>query len=251
MARQKGVIKLEGRIGDLSFYKNGGEYYARTKGGVDADRIKTDPAYARTRENGAEFGRAGKAGKVLRNALKVAISRSGDKRVAGRLASQLLKVVQADSSNVRGERTVMQGDLSLLQGFEFNNAIGLESVLTMPYIPVFTRTNGTAAMNVQEFVPKNEIAQVEGATHFRFIVGLAAIDFENQSYEVDVTETNTMDYGSTPVAGQIIEANISADSALPVFLVFGVEYYQSVNGQMYPLNNKESNPLAIVLVDTP
>jgi len=30
---------------------------ARTKGGIDADCIKTDPAYARTSENGAELGR--------------------------------------------------------------------------------------------------------------------------------------------------------------------------------------------------
>ena len=65
MARQKGVIKLEGRIGDLSFYKSGGDYLARAKGGVDGDRIKNDPAFARTRENGEEFGRAGKASKLV------------------------------------------------------------------------------------------------------------------------------------------------------------------------------------------
>ncbi|TAI92947.1 hypothetical protein DMA11_25320, partial [Marinilabiliaceae bacterium JC017] len=76
MARQKGVIKLEGRIGDLSFYKTGGEYMARSKGGVDGDRIKNDPAFARTRENGAEFGRAGKSGKLLRNALKGLVSKA-------------------------------------------------------------------------------------------------------------------------------------------------------------------------------
>ncbi len=249
MARQKGIIKLEGRIGDLSFYKNGGEYMARSKGGVDGDRIKKDPAFVRTRENGAEFGSAGKAGKVLRNALKVPISKSADKQVAGRLGAELLKVIQADTTNLRGERTVTAGDLSLLQGFEFNKAVGLESVVTMPYTVVFTRSSGDAVVNIPAFVPKNEIAQVEGATHFRLVAGLAAVDFANQSYEVDVAESADLVYDANTQPSAPILLTISADSPHPVFMVFGVEYYQSVNGQMYPLNNKASNPLALVLVD--
>ncbi len=102
MARQKGVLKLEGQIGDLSFYKSEGEYLARTKGGVDGERIKKDPAFARTRENGAEFGRAGKAGKLLRSALKTPIAQSADKKVSSRLTSQMVKVIQADVTNGRG-----------------------------------------------------------------------------------------------------------------------------------------------------
>ena len=42
---------------------------ARLKGGIDKKRIATDPAFQRTRENGAEFGRAGKGGKLLRSSL--------------------------------------------------------------------------------------------------------------------------------------------------------------------------------------
>ena len=66
MAKQEGLIKLKGTVGDLSFYKTKDGHLARMKGGVDAERIKNDPAFERTRENGAEFGRSGKAGKLLR-----------------------------------------------------------------------------------------------------------------------------------------------------------------------------------------
>jgi len=66
MARQEGIIKLNGRIGDLTFYKTRNGYLARDKGGVDASRIANDPRYQRTRENMAEFGRATKAGKFFR-----------------------------------------------------------------------------------------------------------------------------------------------------------------------------------------
>ena len=45
MARQKGIIKLQGTIGDVSFYKSKDGYLAREKGGVDGERIKNDPAF--------------------------------------------------------------------------------------------------------------------------------------------------------------------------------------------------------------
>jgi len=163
MARQKGIIKLTGPVGDVSFYKSGTEYLARTKGGVDADRIKTDPAFARTRENGQEFGRAGKASKLLRNALKVPISKSADNQVASRLTTALLKVIQADTTNARGERTVLAGDLSLLVGFEFNKNNALDNMIKAAHTVAFDRTTGEATIAVSFSNPSLELNQVDGA----------------------------------------------------------------------------------------
>ena len=52
MAKQSGIIKLEGTIGDITFYKSQDGLLARAKGGVDASRIQNDAAFQRTRENG-------------------------------------------------------------------------------------------------------------------------------------------------------------------------------------------------------
>jgi len=43
----------------------------------DASRIANDPAFQRTRENGSEFGRAGKGGKVIRNAIRILLQNGG------------------------------------------------------------------------------------------------------------------------------------------------------------------------------
>ena len=102
MARQTGVIKLKGKVGDLSFYKSEGKDFARMKGGVDADRIKNDPNFARTRENGNEFGTAGKGGKLLRTALRGLLIKSADNRITSRLTKEMLKAVQSDAVNARG-----------------------------------------------------------------------------------------------------------------------------------------------------
>ena len=74
MAKQTGIIKLKGTIGGISFYKTSDGHLAREKGGVDKSRIQNDPAFQRTRENGEEFGRAGKGGKVLRNAIRLSFA---------------------------------------------------------------------------------------------------------------------------------------------------------------------------------
>jgi len=39
MSKQKGVIKLVGNIGGMSFYTSNGEYLARTAGGPTKERI--------------------------------------------------------------------------------------------------------------------------------------------------------------------------------------------------------------------
>jgi hypothetical protein len=101
MARQKGIIKLKGKIGDLSFYKTKDGYLAREKGGVDKARIQNDPAFQRTMENGAEFGRAGKAGRLLRTSVRPLLLKAADSRITSRMTKEMVKVVKSDTSNAR------------------------------------------------------------------------------------------------------------------------------------------------------
>ena len=101
MAKQTGIIKLKGTIGGISFYKTSDGHLAREKGGIEASRIANDPAFQRTRENGAEFGAAGKGGKVLRNAIRVLLQNAKDKRVVSRLTTDLLKIVKTRQSSQR------------------------------------------------------------------------------------------------------------------------------------------------------
>jgi hypothetical protein len=41
---------------------------------------------------------------------------------------------------------------------------------------------------------------------------------------------------------------VTPNSVSPLFLALGVEFFQEVNGQMYPLKNGTYNPLALVQV---
>ncbi len=49
--------------------------------GMTAERLKTDPAFLRTRQNGAEFGRAAKIGKLIRNAFYPALANISNPKI--------------------------------------------------------------------------------------------------------------------------------------------------------------------------
>ena len=159
MAQQKGIIPLKGTIGNITFYKSSDGYLAREKGGVDANRIQTDPAFQRTRENGAEFGRAGKATKLLRNAIRGLTQNAADGKMSSRLTKAMLKVIQADATNARGLRNVIDGEVELLTGFEFN----INSKLSTTLYAAFTATIDDPAFRADFAKTGLDLAPLAGA----------------------------------------------------------------------------------------
>jgi hypothetical protein len=251
MAKQTGIIKLNGTIGGISFYKTADGHLAREKGGVDKSRIKNDPAFQRTRENGSEFGRAGKGGKVLRNAIRVLLQNAKDKRVVSRLTKDLVAITKTDTTNERGERTLQDGNLSLLESFEFNLNGKLGATLFATYTKGFDRVSGDATIDIAAFSPTIRIAAPAGTTHFKVVMGVAELDFENEVSLFENDETAVSAYDSANTTPIALTATITANSVLPVVQVLGIEFYQEVNGQMYPLKNGSYNALSIVIVNTP
>ena len=248
MAQQKGIIKLDGTIGGITFYKSKDGYLAREKGGVSADKIANDPAFQRTRENGAEFGRAGKAGKVLRTSLRALLQNASDSRMVSRLTTEMLKVVQADTTNPRGLRNVIDGEAEMLQGFEFNINGKLGTTLYAPFTGTIDRVTGALTVDIPAFVPINMIAAPGGTTHYKILAAGVEVDFENETYIVDDNSSAILPWDATASAALNLVNNVTAASTHPLFLVLGIEFYQEVNGQMYPLKNGAYNALAIVQV---
>ena len=248
MARQKGIIKLKGTIGDITFYKTQDGHLAREKGGIDASRIKNDPAFQRTRENGSEFGRAGKAGKVLRTALRALLLNSADGRMVSRLTQTMVKVIQADMVSERGLRNVIDGEVDLLVGFEFNTRGKLGTSLYAPFVGTIDRVAGEITVDLASFVPVNMIAAPGGTTHFKIISAGAEIDFEAETFVVTNSETAILPWDAVPTVAISQTNPVTPASTKPLFLALGVEFYQEVNGQMYSLKNGAYNPLALVQV---
>ncbi|WP_436491551.1 hypothetical protein [Chitinophaga sp. ARDCPP14] len=248
MAKQMGIIPLKGTIGNITFYQSKAGHLARGKGGLNADRIATDPAFVRTRENGAEFGRAGKAGKLLRTALRAILLNIGDSYMSSRLTREMMKVIQADATNIRGQRNVIDGEAELLKGFEFNINGRLGGTLYAPFTTAIDRAAGTLIVDIPSFIPVNMLAGPAGATHFKVQAAAAEIDFEAETFVNGNASSAELPIDATATAAMNLTARVTDNSTKPLFLTLGIEFYQQVNGALYSLKNGAFNALAVVEV---
>ena len=103
-------------------------------------------------------------------------------------------------------------------------------------------------MEIPSFVPLNMIAAPEGASHFKIVSAGAEVDFDNNSYKVVATASDLLPWDATATTAISLANTLSPGSQLPLFLVLGIEFYQEVNGEEYPLKNGSFNALSIVKV---
>lgn len=248
MARQKGIIKLKGTIGDVSFYKTQDGHLAREKGGVDASRIANDPAFIRTRENGAEFGSAASSGKLLRDALRTLLMNASDNRVTARLTKLMTDVKNLDGTSARGERSVGVAIAtpiakSAMKGFNFNSRALLGGVLFKPYAV----NTATGVITINGLIPINDIAFPNGATHMSVKGAWAKVDFANGTYQVELTNATNVPIDANATNVILTPSAVPAGAGTDIFLLM-VEFYQEVNAVQYSLKNGAYNALSIVEV---
>lgn len=248
MARQKGVIKLKGTMGDITFYRTKEGYMAREKGGVSAERVRTDPRFQRTRENMAEFGRAGAAGKLLRASVQSLLRNTSDPKMVSRLTREMVKVIQMDAVNPRGLRNVIDGEAELLNGFDFNINGRLSTTVSIPYTGTIDRATGDVIVDLPAYVPTDDLSAPNGSTHYKLISAAMDINFESGAYASNKNETAVLPLATVPTAAHQLNHTLAAGSVNPLFLVFGVMFFQEINGEYYPLKNGAYNALQIINV---
>jgi hypothetical protein len=248
MAKQKGIIKIQGTLGDITFVKTQDGYIAKEKTSVSKSRIASDPAYQRTRENNSEFGRAGKAVKLLRTAIRTLLQNAKDRRTTSRLTSEMMRVVKADATSVRGLRNVMDGETELLQGFEFNVNAQITTVLFAPYQASINRVTGVLEVTIPSFIPINDLVIPDGATHYKLVSAGTAIDFEAATFVQENSSTAILPCNTVASAPVTLTNTVTANSVHPLFLLLGIQFFQQVNGIDYPIKNGANNALSLVKV---
>lgn len=248
MAKQNGILPVKGKVGNLSFYKTSDGHLMREKGGVDAKRIASDPAFQRTRENGAEFGRAGKAVKLLKSSVRALSQSASDRRVTSRLVKEMMRVVKSDSVSIRGERNVTDGNIELLKGFEFNINAVLDTTFFAPFTSEIDRAAGTLSVDIPAFIPEKSVVIPEGATHFQVNSAGVELDFEGNVYVSENGSSTPLPWDNVATNPIALSNAVTPNSTNALFLLLGIEFFQEVNGKMYTLKNGGFNALSVIEV---
>tara|TARA_R110000868_G_scaffold145208_1_gene365346 strand:- start:357 stop:1106 length:750 start_codon:yes stop_codon:yes gene_type:complete len=246
MAKLKSLIKIEGTLDGMTFYKGKDGYLVRTKGGVSKNRIENDPAFIRTRENGSEFGQTAKSGKLFRKALTPMLADVKDSTLTARMMKLLSQIKNFDRTSVRGSRNVANGMTTaegntFLKGFDFNSNAQLNSVLLADY----QLNTTTGDVSITDLNPLQQLNTPSGATHASVMSAVLRIDFATSEKDLQVSPMVNFPINGTPVTINAAPDSVPEGTGKIMF-VLKISFFQEINGIQYTLNNGAYNTLHII-----
>lgn len=264
MARNNSFIRLEGTLDGLTFYRQNGTSYVKTKNQVSRNRIMNDPAYKRTRENMQEFGGATRCGKAFRESFAGIARLVSDTYVSGRVTGKMRSIVN-NGAGVRGERNVNVVDnTETFVGFNFNNGKPFDSLFNAPSVaPEISATRDKVTWSVADFNTDTYVRKPEGATHFKLALAAGYVSNyewvpELHSYEPVEPKPNGVGnvvYSAAIALGGMVgsatDLTIDLSDYVPIlvttalFAGTAIVFYQMVNGELYELAQGHSMKITV------
>ena len=225
--------------------KNG--VVVREKTSLNKARIDTDPAYARTRENNADFKTAAKSAKLVSSAFRASLPGARDSGIFTRSLKFMKQALNFDTTNARGQRNVVDGQLTVMEGFNFNAGTPLDSIFFVPFTATINRTSGELEVVLPAYIPVDSMIAPVNATHFRIIATGAELNFTDYQEVHDKQQTLDLALNSTATTSTTLTCTLPANSTQPLVLALGIEFLMQSGATKYPL--KDGSAHAIIKLD--
>jgi hypothetical protein len=259
MPKQKSIVKIKGTMDDMTFYQSKGKHYVRKKGGVDRERILTDPQFARVRENMSEFAAAAKVATNLRKSLNSLIKQLGGSTVQARLMRIFRKMINS-GAGASGQRDVqLMPNKLLFTDFQFNEDKNFDSIFSAFFDPpTIDENRSVVTWTLPVFDLENELSKPDGTTHYRFVLATVVLSDhalnEGSGTYTPVTDASFLkravaysDYLSAtepleaplPLTTDLGLAEALPDTAVSI-TVAGVLFYKEVNGTYLSLKSEQA-----------
>ncbi len=229
MARNTGIVQIQGTVGGLTFSKNGTVSQA-----VGQRKITSD----RTKENNTEFGIAAKQGKVIREALNVL--KVGDKLLTSRMLQVVRSGIALDDTNERGKRILSNNEAkTVLIGFQLNNNASFQSVAPIKLDQRTTETETTFNIKnlIDEDVTLKDLYSPVGTTHAAAYAIAATVDIAPEVLKVKNIVVSKSDRitGNEPIV--LAPLVYEAPTTEIIIIALAIKFYQQVNSKFYDLQN--------------
>ncbi|MBC7748862.1 MAG: hypothetical protein H7Z76_09870 [Methylotenera sp.] len=197
MAKVVAPFLIKGTIDDINFVVTAdGKNYARARGktGITSTEFKNNPIFDRIRNQAQEFGQCSKKSVLFRQ-LAVRFNKlAKDGSVAGRANKLLFEILQEDTTQPQGQRTLAEGlktsdGKKFLLFFESNKLRPLDKVLKIKEHSA--PENQTVTLT--DLIVKEHLDWPEEATHVHFALATANWDYENDSFDTCYSDEIILD----------------------------------------------------------
>jgi hypothetical protein len=201
MAKVVSPFKISGSISNLTFRQTEDGGVIQLKPGPSSEQVLNSDKFKFTRQHAGIFTKVIKDGKLLRDALRKGIHSVHHAKLNSMMNKLLYAMAKTDTRSKRPCRHAAAGDISLLEGFEFNNKLSFDQALPVKITHSLDPVTGVMQVALPAFIARKKKALPEGATHFRMVSCAVAVDFVNGSYR-EHSHTSAL----LPLSKQIPEA---------------------------------------------
>ncbi len=243
MAKQTGVIRLQGTMGDITFYKTKAGHLAKAKSSLTKEKVMKHPAFEGSRRAGSEFGRGAEASALLRHAFYPAARWAKDWSTHFRLNKLMTDIVRSDKQHGKGERVLSAGNVRLLEGFEWNEEHHFSNIFEGYYTTKIDVMTGQMTAKIAPFKASEWKMTPKECTHVQIRVGGTSLGAADDRSNICLMKSTFLPVGEEE-GEMLFELQVPAVVGIPQILGMGVVFYQEVSGEFYEL--KENACFAIV-----
>jgi len=186
MAKVIAPFKLSGTLDEINFSDTTEGNIARKKREdyMTSAEFMANPIYDRIREHGKEMGYCATKSRIFRLLAVELYKKSKDVSFAGRANKILFEILEEDTTNPKGTRTLEEGMKSpflheILLGFEGNKQKPLAKVLKTTY----QHSPGERTLTITDFIPNEHLDWPEEATHVHLSIARANWDYANNTFD--------------------------------------------------------------------
>lgn len=247
MAKISGLIKIEGTLMGINFYKRKGKIIAREAGGgFNGEAIRTKKSMQRVRENGSEFGDCLRSVALFKKGLYPFLHLFKEGTLHQRLVQKFTQLKVIDSVSARGSRnigTALKSEIGqqTLNGYVLTNGSNFQNLLGQNYSFEWSGSG----LQLSTF-SSSLVRFPEGSTHLELLVGYLTVDFEEGTTEFT---SSTSFYFDKSYSGplQIGSTTLPNGTGNKVGIVYG-RFTQEVNGIYYPMLQNQMQVMEVVYV---
>ena len=251
MAKVKAPFKISGTLGDITFVDTTEGNIAKEKREkfMTSEEFMANPIYDPIREHGKEMGYCAKKSRLFRLLAVNFYKKSKDVSFAGRANQILFEILEEDTINPKGQRSLSEGMKSpfldeIILGFEGNKQKPLKKVLKTKY----THSPEERSVKITDFIAMEHLDWPEEATHVHLAMAKANWDFTNDTFDTCYGEEVICNKESEKQTLKLTTENPKGNNYQLTYLFIG--FAKQVR-RKYTLLHRRNNTVSIIACQKP